>query len=109
LCFTVDYSAAPTGADKDAFEQVRNNPPSAESHPNTFAWFTLVQRFTDAVRGTWGGAQGGAKPQAGKQPAKDTAKADTTKTTEAAGGDDDFDPFAEGGDVSSIFNREPRI
>ena len=88
-------SQQPTLADKEAFEQLKNSPPSAHSHPHTFAWFVLVRRFTDAVRNLWGGAAaGGAK--GGKQAPKQEAKKEAPKKVEAE--EDDFDPFAEGGD-----------
>merc|ERR1712127_740679 len=32
---------APTAADKDAFEAMKSASPSAETHPNVFAWFCL--------------------------------------------------------------------
>lgn len=54
------FSQLPNEKDKEAFEKVKTAPPSAESHPNTFAWFILVSKFTDAVRGTWGAAGGKA-------------------------------------------------
>jgi len=63
----LDYRQQPTVADREAFEQLKSSPPSAETHPNTFAWFTLVQRFNESVRSTWGGAapaKGAAKPAA---------------------------------------------
>ena len=55
------YRQQPTAVDRETFEQLKSSPPSAESHPNTFAWFTLVQRFTETVRGTWGGQAPAAK------------------------------------------------
>ena len=33
--------------------------PNVDTHPNAFAWFTLVSRFTDAVKGTWPAAAAG--------------------------------------------------
>ena len=30
-----------------------DNIPNVDTHPNAFAWYALVSRFTDAVRGTW--------------------------------------------------------
>lgn len=82
--------------------------PSAETHPNTFAWFSLVGRFTDAVRGTWGGAapaKAAAKPAAAKQEA---VKQEAPKTAAA---DDDMDLFGdeEPDEVSFIFNRQTVI
>jgi len=78
--------------------------PSAETHPNVFAWFYLVKRFTDTVRATWGGAAAGGKPAAKPAASK---KEDKPK----AGGDDDMDLFGEDeeeDEVSSLFNSSKR-
>ena len=37
---------------------------NAETHPNTFAWFALVSKFSDKVKATW--AAGGAPAAKGK-------------------------------------------
>ena len=76
----------PTAADKDAFEAVKSQNISAETHPNTFAWFTLTWKFSDAVRNSWAGDS--AKPaKGGKAEAK--PKGDAKKP--AAKKDDDMD------------------
>lgn len=85
---------------------MKSAPPSAETHPNTFAWFSLVGRFADSVRSTWGGAapaKAGAKPAAAKEAPKEEAPKDN--------GDDDMDLFGddEPDEVSFIFNRQPLI
>ena len=40
---------------KDDADQVKSlgDAPSAATHPNAFAWYTLVGRFSEDVRGTW--------------------------------------------------------
>lgn len=48
---------------------MKNSAPSVSSHPHTFAWFVLVSRFTDAVRGSWGGAAGAPAKGGEKKPA----------------------------------------
>ena len=66
---------APTNADNEAFEAVKNENINAGSHPHAFAWFCLVSKFTDAVRKTWtaaaaagkGGKKGGKKEVAKKE------------------------------------------
>ena len=81
----------PTGADKDAFELVKATVPSAESHPNTFAWFVLVQRFHESVRNTWAAAapaKGAEKKPAAKQEAQ-------KEEVKAAVADDEFDLFGD--------------
>merc|ERR1712013_779474 len=74
--------------------------PNPDTHPNVFAWWALVSRFTADVKSQWkeaagGATKGGKKDKAGKK--EDKKAADTSAA--AAGGDDvEFDPFAEGGD-----------
>jgi len=59
----------PTAADKDAFEALsKAGMVNAETHPNTFAWFALVSKFSDKVKATW--AAGGAPAAGGKGKGK---------------------------------------
>ena len=37
-------------ADHLAFEEIKNTPPRAESHPNTFAWYAQVRKFKPEIR-----------------------------------------------------------
>ena len=62
----------PSQADVDAFNALKNESISAATHPHLFAWFNLVSKFTDAVRGTWGAAAPakGGKAKGGKKEAK---------------------------------------
>ena len=46
----------PTSADKDAFDDLKGNVPSADTHPALFAWFATVSRFSDATRNSWSAA-----------------------------------------------------
>lgn len=39
----------PTDADKEAFDGLKGQNISAETHPNVFAWFFLVSKFSDAI------------------------------------------------------------
>jgi hypothetical protein len=58
---------------------LKSSSPSAETHPNVFAWFYLVKRFTDDVKKTWGGAAAGKqekKPAQGKKEEKPKAEGD---------------------------------
>merc|ERR1712153_103088 len=63
---------SPSAADKDAFEALKSASPSAETHPNVFAWFCLVWKFSEAVRSSWPAAGGAAKggDKGGKKGAK---------------------------------------
>lgn len=83
---------------------MKSAPPSAETHPNTFAWFSLVGRFHDSVRTSWGGA---APAKAGAKPAAKEAPKEAPKASE----DDDMDLFGddEPDEVSFIFNRQALI
>ena len=42
---------------EDAVEFANHNQaPKVDIHPNAFAWWCLVSRFSEAVRGTWAAA-----------------------------------------------------
>ena len=57
----------PTSADKDAFEALsKAGMVNAETHPNTFAWFALVSKFSDKVKATWAAGGGAAAEKGGK-------------------------------------------
>ena len=43
----------PSKEDAERFAALGGNEPNAETHPNTFAWFTLVARFSQGVRESW--------------------------------------------------------
>ena len=49
----------PSKEDADEFKGLAGVP-NVDTHPNTFAWYSLVNKFTEAVRGTW--AAGSAAP-----------------------------------------------
>jgi hypothetical protein len=117
------YRQQPTAADKEAWEVVKANVPSAATHPNTFAWFVLVNRFSDAARNSWAAAQAAAPAKGGKAaPAKkeDTKKEEPKKEEpkkEAKPADDDMDLFGSDDEDDAvclsmylivIINRLPR-
>merc|ERR1711907_106053 len=59
-------SHTPTSADKDAFEALsKSGMVNAETHPNTFAWFALVSKFSDKVKATWAAGGGAAAADKG--------------------------------------------
>ena len=37
---------APGDADKEALTEIGNNRPNVSTHPNAFAWYSLVSKFT---------------------------------------------------------------
>ena len=97
---------------------MKANVPSAATFPNTFAWFVLVNRFSDAARNSWAAAQAAA-PAKGKaaapakkeEPKKEAPKAETKKA------DDDMDLFGDDDEDDAvcvslylivIINRLPR-
>jgi|TARA_B110000305_G_C19270738_1_gene554351 translation elongation factor EF-1beta len=71
--------------------------PSAETHPNVFAWFCLVWKFSEAVRNSWpaagGAAKGGDKGKKGGKGGKKEAKKDDDMD-DLFGSDDDDDAAA---------------
>ena len=42
----------PSDEDAEAFKNMAAAP-VVDTHPNAFAWFSLVGRFTDAIRDSW--------------------------------------------------------
>ena len=78
---------SPTAADKEAFEGMKGQNVSAETHPNVFAWFFLVSKFSEAVLKTWpaAGAAAGGKAAKGGKAKKEVKKEE----------DDDLDLFGE--------------
>ena len=79
----------PSSADREAFEGLAV--PSPATHPNTFAWWCLVAKFTPPVRASWTGSA--AAPAKGGKKEAAPAKAAPAKKD-----DDDFDPFADEGE-----------
>lgn len=55
---------APGSADREEFEKL-GKVPNANSHPNTFAWYCLVSKFTDAAKAGWTGGAAAGKADAG--------------------------------------------
>ena len=43
----------PSKDDAEQFASLGGQVPSPATHPNAFAWYTLVGRFSEDVRGTW--------------------------------------------------------
>ena len=75
----------PTDADAAAFDAVKDSNLSPATHPHTFAWFCLVSKFTDAIRGSWTAAAPAKGGKGGKGKGKKEAK--------PAAADDDMDLF----------------
>ena len=81
--------------------------PNPDTHPHTFAWWSIASRYAPAAMNSWPAAptgtiapKGAAKPQkAASQPKKDAKpkkevkKADK-KEAEGSDSDPNFDPFA---------------
>ena len=43
----------PSKEDAEKFASMGSSAPNAESHPEAFAWYTLVGRFSQEVRDSW--------------------------------------------------------
>ena len=88
--------------------------PDVETHPDAFAWYTLVARFSDEVRGSWtdapaadqnagkkggkGGKKGGDGGSGGKAGGKAGGKGGKGKPAAAAAAaaeEDEMDLFGE--------------
>ena len=85
------FRQLPTNADREAYELVKTAAPTAAAHPNTFAWFVLVGRFSEVARNTWAGPQAAAPKQAkAAAPKKEEApKVEEAPKKEAAAADED--------------------
>ena len=99
------YRQQPTNADREAWEIVKANVPSAATHPNTFAWFVLVNRFSDAARNSWTGAQAAPAKGGKAAPAKVEAPKKEEKPKAA---DDDMDLFGDDDEDDKVSNRVRR-
>lgn len=91
VIWSVD-SQQPTAADREAYEALKNTPPSVASHPNTFAWWVLVHRFSDAIRNSWAGAQPAAAKGGDKKATPAPAKKEEAPKKKD---DDDMDLFGD--------------
>lgn len=91
------YSQLPSNADREAYELVKANPPSAATHPNTFAWFVLVHRFSEVARNSWAGAAAAPAKAAGKAAAPKEAPKETKKAD-----DDEMDLFGDDGEDDAV-------
>lgn len=104
----------PSSQDSETYQQLKAGDVTADAHPNVFAWYHLVRKFTDAVRGTWGGAAGAAA-KGGKTaaPAKKDEKKDEKKPEakkEEKPADDDMDLFGSDEETEvCIFNKISKI
>jgi hypothetical protein len=81
------------------YNHFKASAPTTAGHPNAFAWFCLVSKFTDAVRATWGAAAAGKGGKADKKGAKKEEKKAETKKA-----DDDMDLFGDDDDDVSASN-----
>ena len=46
----------PSKEDAEQSVALGGSAPNVDFHPNAFAWYCMVSRFTEAVRGTWAAA-----------------------------------------------------
>ena len=92
----------PNAADKEAYDLLKNNVPSVESHPHTFAWFCLVSRFNETVKASWTAT---AAKSAEKKPAAKKEEAKPAATEAAAADEDELDLFGDG--PSEVSFRSP--
>ena len=89
----------PSVADKEAFEGLKGQNISAETHPNVFAWFFLTSKFSDAIMKSWpaaGAAAGGKAAKGGKggKGGKKEAKKEEDDLDDLFGDDNEDDAEA---------------
>lgn len=81
----------PSDADAATFDALKTTTISADTHPHAFAWFCLVWKFTDAIRGSWSAGAGGKDAKGGKKGGKGgAAKKDDKKKKDDVDEDDLF-------------------
>jgi len=76
-------------------------PPNADLYPNLFFWWSIVSKFTPAVRDSWAAhvEQAGAKTEAPKAAAAGKGgKKGKKEAKKEEPADDEFDPFADDGE-----------
>lgn len=95
-CPYLYYRQQPSNADREAYEAVKSAPPTAATHPNTFAWFVLVQRFSDAARSAWAGAAQAAPAKKAAAPAK------KEEAKPAKADDDEMDLFGDDDEADAV-------
>jgi hypothetical protein len=44
---------APSSLDKEAFDALKDQVPNPDTHPNVFAWMSVVWKFSDEVKSSW--------------------------------------------------------
>ena len=81
----------PNAADKEALELIKGNVPNVETHPHTFAWYSLTSRFHESVRNTWAAAA----PAKGAEK-KAAPKKEEKKEEKPAADEDELDLFGDG-------------
>ena len=84
--------------DNEQFVAMSSNLPNVDTHPNAFAWYALVSRFQESVRGGWAAGSAPAAAAGGKKAGKGKGAAAPKKEAAkpaAAAEEDEFDPFAE--------------
>ena len=91
----------PSKDDAEKFTAMGGNAPSADTHPEAYAWFTLVGRFSEEVRNSWTAAAPAQQPagkkggKGGQQQAaggkKGGKKGGAQEPAKAAADEDNFD------------------
>ena len=99
----------PSGEDREAHKSL-DGVPNPDTHPNTFAWWSLVDRFTDDVKAGWkdsGAATAGGKggKKGGKKEEKKEEKKPDASSAAAAADDVEFDPFADTGEDDEVSDQ----
>lgn len=87
------YRQLPTAADKEALDLLKGNAPNVETHPHTFAWFVLANKFHDSVKASWAA---GAPAKGAEKKAAAPKKEEKKEEKVAAADDDELDLFGDG-------------
>ena len=96
------FRQLPTNVDREAYELVKTAVPTAAAYPNTFAWYVLVQRFSDVARGTWAGPQAAAPKQAKAAAPKKEEAPKVEEAPKKAADDDEMDLFGSDNEEENV-------
>ena len=72
----------PGAADREEFDKLGGQVPVAQTHPNAFAWYGMVSRFSVSVRDSWTGGEASAGKGTNKEAPKKDSKAEGKKGKE---------------------------
>ena len=80
--------------DAKAFAAIKEVP-DPDSHPHTFAWWSITSRYTQEIRNSWKAPACGASTKEYVEPKAKGKEGKKKQTQNKDDSDDGFDPFAD--------------